>query len=154
MSLCTVIRSDFRSLRLLLGLLGAGLALVSLACGTEVAPSNNTPVLAPFRYLSPEELKAMIDRGEVFNLVDTRSVQEYLGGHLPNAVAIPYRELPYRYRQLDPQTTTVVYCATGLTGILAAQTLARLGFSDLYSLAGGFAGWEYAVELSNGRQVI
>lgn len=149
----TAIRYNFASRLLLLGVCGAGLALVGLVCGTEVVASSSTPT-ASFAYMSPEELKAMIDREEIFNLVDIRSVQEYMAGHLPNAVSIPYKELPYRYTELDPRTTTVLYCGTGLTCILAAQMLARLGFSDLYSLAGGFTGWEYAVELSNGRQVI
>ncbi|MBW2062377.1 MAG: rhodanese-like domain-containing protein [Deltaproteobacteria bacterium] len=126
-----------------------------MACGAKTPSSNNTSARASFGYLSPEELKATIDRGEIFNLVDVRSVQEYIAGHLPGAISIPYGQLPYRYRQLmDPRTLTVIYCQTGLNSILAAQMLAGLGFSDLYNLSGGFNGWEYAVELSNRRQVI
>ena len=151
---CTAIQSDFRFPRLLLGLLAMGFALVSLACRTEARSFNSTAGVVPFHYLSPEELKAMIDRGEIFNLVDIRSGQEYLAGRLPNAISIPYRQLPYRYSELDPRTSTVIYCRVGLTSILASQMLARLGFSDLYNLNGGFATWEYAVELSNRRQVI
>ena len=151
---CTTIRHDLRFPRLLLGLLAMGFVLVSLACGTEAPSFTSTAAGAPFHYLSPEELKAMIDRGEIFNLVDIRSGQEYLAGHLPNAISIPYRQLPYRYSELDPRTSTMIYCRTGLTGILASQMLVRLGFSDLYNVTGGFAAWEYAVELSNRRQVI
>ena len=150
----TSIRSDFRFPRLILGLLTMGFALLSMACGTEAPSSDNTSVRAPFGSLSPEELKAMIDQSEIFNLVDIRSVQEYIAGHLPGAISIPYRQLPNRYRQLDPRTSTVIYCQTGLYSILAAQMLAGLEFSDLYDLSGGFNGWEYAVELSSRRQVL
>ncbi len=147
------IRYNFTARLLLLGVCGVGIALLSLVCDMEVVASSSAPT-ASFSYLSPEELKEMIDREEVFNLVDIRSFQEYMAGHLPNAVSIPYKELPYRYAELDFRTMTVLYCETGLSCILAAQMLARLGFSDLYILAGGFATWEYAVEMGNGRQVI
>jgi len=96
----------------------------------------------------------MIDQGDVFDLVDVRSFQEYAAGHIPGAVSIPYGELPYRYRELNPRTKTVVYCGVGQTSYLAAQMLMRLGFGDLRSLTGGFAGWEYAVELRDGSRVL
>jgi rhodanese-related sulfurtransferase len=148
------IRFDFRLIRLLLGfLLITGFSLGCLGCEPEVILSS-TLNLMPFSYLTAEELKEMIDRGKVINLVDVRSFQEYLTGHLPGAVSIPYRQLTYRYRELNPKITTVVYCRTGQTSLLATQTLARLGFSNLYSLNCGFAGWEYAVELSDGRQLV
>jgi rhodanese-related sulfurtransferase len=151
---CTAIRYDSRFPRFVLGLLVMGFVIVSLACGIEVPSLTSTCAAAPFRYLSAEGLKAMMDRGEIFNLVDIRSGQEYLAGHLPDAISIPYRQLSYRYRELDPRTSTVIYCQIGRTSVLAAQTLARLGFYDVYSLDGGFATWEYAVELSNRRQVV
>jgi len=149
------IRFDFRLLRLLLSfLLGTCLIFVNLGCESVNTPSGSTPNSMPSGIISSEELKNMIYRKEIFNLVDVRSYQEYLAGHLPDAVSIPYRQLPYRYRELDFKTKTVVYCRTGQTSFFAAQTLLPLGFTDLYSLAGGYAGWEYVVELSNGSKVI
>jgi rhodanese-related sulfurtransferase len=36
----------------------------------------------------------------------------------------------------------VVYCASGVRSTLAADSLQNLGFSDVTSLAGGFAAWK------------
>ena len=153
MSRCIAIRSDYR-LPLLIGLLATLFALVTSGCHTEAPLSDRKVIQEAFNYISAEELKDMIDRGEPFNLVDIRSVQEYLAGHLPNAISIPYSQLTYRYRELDPRTAAVIYCQKGLSSILAAKMLARLGFCDLYSLSKGFADWKYAVELGDRRQVV
>ena len=131
------------------------------ACGGEQESSSREtlsvvsyPSESFYRVISAAQLKQMLDAGQAFNLVDIRSVQEYLSGHVPGALSIPYAQLPYRYRDLDALVPTVVYCRVGVLSISACRYLAGQGFSDLYSLDGGMSGWEYAVELGDGRQVI
>jgi len=150
-----LIRSNYRCSRLFSGIvLAAGLILAGLGCGSGVGSAGSTSDSSPFCLISFEQLKEMIDQGEIFDLVDVRSFQEYAAGHIAGAVSIPYGELPYRYRELNSRTKTVVYCSIGQTSYLAAKMLMRIGFGDLYSLTGGFSGWEYAVELSDGSRVI
>ena len=96
----------------------------------------------------------MMDSNEIFNLIDVRSIQEYMAGHIPGAISIPYPQLPYRHSELDHESATVLYCHTDKTSYLAARLLSRLDFKDLYILINGFTGWEYAVELSDGSKVI
>lgn len=147
--------NNCRCSRLFLGIvMAACLILEGLCCGSGVSSAGSTPGSSPFCLISFEQLKEMIDQGDAFDLVDLRSFQEYAAGHIPGAVSIPYGELSYRYGELNPGTKTVVYCSIGQTGYLAAQMLMRLGFGDLYTLIGGFFGWEYAVELSDGSRVI
>lgn len=45
---------------------------------------------------------------------------------------------------LDPDKRVVLYCGTGGRSALAAKTLQDMGFTDVVSLAGGFAAWQVA----------
>jgi rhodanese-related sulfurtransferase len=38
----------------------------------------------------------------------------------------------------------VLYCAGGVRSILAAETLQKLGYKDVYSLQGGIGAWKNA----------
>jgi len=79
-------------------------------------------------------------------LVDLREPKEYEGGHLPNAVHIPLSQLESRGSELSKVVgrPVVAYCMTGNRGRSAAGALARLGFTEIYALTGGFRGWKDA----------
>ena len=47
-------------------------------------------------------------------------------------------------RELDPCKRIVLYCGTGGRSALAAKTLQDMGFTEVVSLAGGFAAWRIA----------
>jgi rhodanese-related sulfurtransferase len=140
--------------RFLLLLLGTGFTLAISGCGDPAAPSGTGAAPQPFRSIYARELKAMLDRGEALTIVDVRSTKEYLSGHLPNAVSIPYEQIPYRYKELDPETKTVVYCRIGVISVLAARELSNLGFSDLINVTDGFSAWKYAVELKRKNRLL
>ena len=44
---------------------------------------------AGIRFISAREVKGMMDRGDVFTLVDARDEVWYEKGHLPGAISIP-----------------------------------------------------------------
>ena len=48
---------------------------------------------------------------------------------------------PVHISALDPEKRLILYCGTGGRSALAAKTLLDMGFSDVASLAGGFAAW-------------
>ena len=50
---------------------------------------------------------------------------------------IPYGELMDRYEELDPNQTTVIYCAMGVRAYNCARILSLRGFKDVYVLTGG-----------------
>jgi rhodanese-related sulfurtransferase len=49
-----------------------------------------------------------------------------------------------RLDDLDPQATTVVYCAGGYRSSFAASTLASRGFAKVADLLGGYDAWKAA----------
>ncbi|MGI9480445.1 MAG: rhodanese-like domain-containing protein [Hyphomicrobiaceae bacterium] len=53
-------------------------------------------------------------------------------------------ESPVHIDALKPDRKIVLYCGTGGRSALAAKTLQDMGFTDVLSLAGGFAAWRVA----------
>lgn len=79
-------------------------------------------------------------------ILDVREPEEYQRGAIPGAINIPRGLLEFRIGSLpqDPSTATLVYCQSGGRAALAAQTLQRMGYINVVSLAGGYAAWEAA----------
>ena len=108
--------------------------------------------LAEVREIAPEEVRALLelpDRGG-WHLVDVREADEFSAGHLPGARHSPRGFLEVRadleHRKRDPwladrSRKLILYCGGGHRSALAAQSLQRMGFRDVRSLAGGWAGW-------------
>lgn len=86
-------------------------------------------------------------------LIDVREPAEYETGHLAAAINIPRGVLEFQVdahpavaNVTEPtlahrQRPVVVYCRTGGRAALAADSLQRIGFSDVRSLAGGIEAW-------------
>ena len=90
-------------------------------------------------------------------LLDVREPGEVREGHLPGAINVPRGLLeakadfnfPHREDALqDREQAVIVYCASGVRSLLAAATMQEMGFSNVQSMAGGFAGWK-----SEGREI-
>lgn len=92
---------------------------------------------------SSEEVKGRLDRGERFVLLDVREDHEWQGGHLIGAEhlarGILERDIEERYP--DPATDIVLYCGGGYRSAMAAESLGRMGYRRVRSMAGGWRGW-------------
>jgi rhodanese-related sulfurtransferase len=101
--------------------------------------------LSPMKDVGNLEATQLINGGKAV-LLDLRETKEYEGGRLPNAIHIPLSQLAGRGQELAKLTgrPVVVYCDRGTRSRAAASKLAKLGFSDLYNLAGGFRAWKGA----------
>lgn len=81
--------------------------------------------------------------GEVFVLVDVRSVEAWEQGHVAGAVHMPYRDIATRAPQEIPAgTPVVVYCwSPGCNaGAKGAVEFAKLGY-DVREMIGGYEYW-------------
>jgi sulfur-carrier protein adenylyltransferase/sulfurtransferase len=76
--------------------------------------------------------------------VDVRELEEWEEGHVPGALHIPRGNLESRIEGLVPgkDREIFVYCAAGARSAFAAKALGELGYSDVTSIAGGFADWK------------
>ena len=100
---------------------------------------------ASYADITPEDVKAKMDAGEKFTLVDVRPSVEYYAEHIAGAVSIPLRWLEYRYNELNPRDEIIVYCQIGIGSITAAQLLVVYGFDDVKNMVGGISEWEYGL---------
>ncbi|MBT9557200.1 MAG: molybdopterin-synthase adenylyltransferase MoeB [Myxococcales bacterium] len=93
------------------------------------------------RELSVEALEGRLASPSPPLLIDVREADETLNGVIPGATLIPRGLLELRVEAAIPdrRTPIVLYCAAGTRSVLAAVTLQALGYTDVASLAGGFA---------------
>ena len=61
----------------------------------------------------PVEVKAKIDRGDDFVLIDVREPHEYQICANPARKLIPLGDLPKRVNELDPDGEIVAHCKSG-----------------------------------------
>ncbi len=62
-------------------------------------------------------------------IVDVRTKEEYVGGHVNEAINIPIKILKAKSKTLDKNRTIVVYCASGSRSAHAAKFLRESGFN-------------------------
>jgi len=89
------------------------------------------------------EVKAKLDRGESFLLVDVREESEYAKDHLPGAVHLGKGiiERDIEDRAPDFNTPMVLYCGGGFRSALAADNLQKMGYTNVLSMDGGIREW-------------
>ena len=95
------------------------------------------------RETSLDDVKARLDRGDRFLLIDVREESEYAKDHLPNAIhlgkGIIERDIEERVPELS--TPLVLYCGCGYRSALAADNLQKMGYTNVLSMDGGIRGW-------------
>ena len=104
------------------------------------------PLDADTYTITPHHLKAMINAGKPFVLLDVREEWEYQMVHLEDAISIPFGELLKRFREIKPGNEVVVYCHWGMRSFDAAFLLQQLGFKSVKSLAGGIDRWAQEID--------
>ena len=95
------------------------------------------------RETTADEVKARLDRGEKFALIDVREESEYARDHLPGAVHLGKGVIERDAEAKFPDTTTelVLYCGGGFRSALAADALQKMGYTNVISMDGGVREW-------------
>jgi rhodanese-related sulfurtransferase len=95
------------------------------------------------RETTVDEVKAKLDRGEKFLLIDVREDNEYAKDHLPGAIhlgkGIIERDVEARVPDLD--ALMILYCGGGFRSALAADNLQKMGYTQVISMDGGIREW-------------
>lgn len=93
-----------------------------------------------------DEVKARIDAGESFAFIDVREDREWVTAHAASATHIGKGVLERDIEKAVPELDTpiVLYCGGGYRSALAAEALLRMGYRNVVSMDGGFAGWKEA----------
>lgn len=89
------------------------------------------------REIPPGEADEQVASGAV--LLDVREENEFRAGHIGGSTHLSRQVLETRIGEVvpDPSTPIVVYCTVGHRSALAADTLQKLGYRSVASIAGG-----------------
>jgi thiosulfate sulfurtransferase len=106
--------------------------------------------MSEFKRIPPEQAQALREQGAV--VVDIRDPQAYAAGHIAGARHLDNHSVADFIRNADLDAPTVVVCYHGNSSQSAAAYLVGQGFSDVYSLDGGFELWRstYPAETAQG----
>jgi rhodanese-related sulfurtransferase len=100
-------------------------------------------------HVTAEEVAAELEDTDVL-LVDLREPDERAehgvipcGVHAPRGMLEFYADptSAYFHQAFDPARRTILYCASGGRAALAAETLTRLGYTQVTYLKGGLHAW-------------
>ena len=98
------------------------------------------------RETTVEEVKSDREAGIDHVLVDTREDSEWNATHAAGAIhlgkGIIERDIEGAIP--DPDRQIVLYCGGGYRSALAADALQKMGYTNVFSLAGGWRAWKAA----------
>ena len=106
--------------------------------------------MSEFKRIPPEQAHTLRDQGAV--VVDIRDPQAFAAGHITGAKHLDNHSLADFIRNADLDAPTLVVCYHGNSSQSAAAYLVGQGFSDVYSVDGGFELWRatYPAETAQG----
>jgi len=98
------------------------------------------------RETNAQEVKTRLDAKESITLVDVREDGEWAKGHLPGAVHLSKGIIERDIENAVPgkATSLVLYCGGGYRSALVADSLQKMGYTDVVSMDGGWRGWTEA----------
>ena len=95
------------------------------------------------RETNVDAVKAKIDKGDQFYLVDVREQDEWKNGHLPNSIylgkGIIERDIEKTIE--DTNAEIILYCGGGFRSALVADNIQNMGYRKAISMDGGYSGW-------------
>ena len=91
---------------------------------------------------APGLLKKLQQKGS-FRLIDVREAEEFAAGRIPGAQNLckGIIERDIEAAVPDANAEIVLYCGGGFRSALAADNLQKMGYTRVYSLAGGWREW-------------
>ena len=95
--------------------------------------------------ISPQDAIAKLNSGEAV-IVDVRDKDEWDEGHVPGATHMSRGtiELEIEEKIPDPNAMIICHCGGGGRSALAAESLQKMGYKNVRSMAGGFKAWKAA----------
>src|SRR5437016_12263631 len=93
--------------------------------------------------ISPQDAAARSKSGEAV-IVDVRETDEWDEEHIPGAIHLSRGtiELDIEEKVLDSNAMIICHCGGGGRSALAAESLQKMGYKNVRSMAGGFKAWK------------
>src|SRR5437016_987976 len=97
------------------------------------------------REISPEDAAKKMQSGDAV-IVDVRENDEWDEEHIEGATHLSRGtiELDIEEKVPDPNALIICHCGGGGRGALAAESLQKMGYKNVRSIAGGLKAWKAA----------
>ncbi len=93
--------------------------------------------------ISADEVASRIGKGESLSLIDVREESEFAKGRIKTAKhmgrGILERDIEKAHPDLDAEL--ILYCGGGFRSALSAESLEKMGYRNVKSMAGGWRAW-------------
>lgn len=95
--------------------------------------------------ISPEDAAQKLQIAEAA-IVDVREKEDWDEGHIPNAIHLSRGtiELDIEEKFPDKNALIICHCGGGSRSALAAESLQKMGYANVRSMAGGLRAWKAA----------
>jgi len=112
-----------------------------------------------------DEFNALLDSDEYFTLIDVREPDEFYEGSIPGAINIPRGILEFKIADEkywdseglfvpEKSEAIILYGHKIDRGVLAAESLVKIGYSNVRHLYGGWVVWEEGPEALDVEEVV
>jgi len=103
--------------------------------------------MANYGVITVEELKAKLDAGEKFRLIDVREPSEYSVAKIEGSDLRPLGQIVnWAQEPADKDEEIVLHCHHGMRSDRACQYLAAQGFTNVKNLIGGIDEWSLKID--------
>ncbi len=105
------------------------------------------------RELDVTETREHLDANPDARLIDVREDHEWQAGHAAGASHMGRGIIERDIEEAvpDKETELILYCGGGYRSALAADNLQRLGYTNVYSMDGGWKAWKESGQPTEGE---
>lgn len=98
------------------------------------------------REVTVDDVRRSKESGEAFYLVDVREDSEWNSAHAAGSLHLGKGIIERDIEKTIPDTAAkiVLYCGGGYRSALADDALQKMGYTNVFSLAGGWRAWNEA----------
>ncbi len=120
-------------------------------CGNLPSPDPTVPMSDPTMHpdeITVEDLKAKLDAGETFRLIDVREPNEVAMSQIPGSEHIAMNSVPQRLDELGKDDEIVLHCRSGSRSMRVLNFLRSQGYTNVKNLQGGIHAWSDRIDPS------
>ena len=107
---------------------------------------NETITETNYMQITAKEAKNIMDNETDYIILDVRTEEEFIEGHIAGAILIPDYEITEKAEKIliDKDQLILVYCRSGRRSKLAADSLVTMGYTNIKEF-GGIIDWPYDI---------
>jgi hydroxyacylglutathione hydrolase len=98
--------------------------------------------VSTFETAEVADLASWILSAEPMTVVDARSEDEWVHGHVPGAVRMPVPDIAHHAHELPREAPVAVHCGVGYRAAIAASLLEQAGLPHIIHVIGPYSDWD------------